>query len=218
MKSFSPLLLAAALFLAGAAQAVETQTAFVSEALSGDTLRLKGGKILRYAGIKAPPLQSLIPLVRTYGENAAAFNRDLVAGKTIRVEWGPQIRDERGDLLGYVYLEDGTFVNLELIKQGHAKVWIKAPNLVQTERFRKTELEARRERRGVWKEEPVNPFLKSEYIGEKNTKIYYFPTSPELERIPEAQLVTFRSRVEAKAAGYRPCSTCKEGAGDPYAE
>ena len=64
----------------------------------------------------------------------------------------------------------------------------------------------------------MNPFLKSEYIGEKNTKIYYFPTSPELERIPEAQLVTFRSRVEAKAAGYRPCSTCKEGAGDPYAE
>ena len=87
---------------------------------------------------------------------------------------------------------------------------ITPPNIQYTGTFRKLELQARRSRKGLWKEEPENPFLSSEYIGEKNTKVYYLPNSPELERIPQANLVKFRSRVEAKAAGYRGCKTCSE--------
>jgi micrococcal nuclease len=192
------------------AKALERQSAVVREVLTGDSVRLEGGKVLKYAGVHAPPLQSLLPLIREYGENSLNFNKNLVEGKKIWVEWGSQIRDNQNNLLGYVFLEDGTFVNLELLKNGHAKAFTKAPNLKYSASFRKTELEARRKKLGLWKEEPDNPFLKSEYIGEKNTKVYYFPTSPELERFPEANLVKFRSRVEAKAAGYKPCFTCKE--------
>lgn len=195
---------------APAAQALEKQTAVVQEAISGDSVRLQGGRTLKYAGVHAPPLQSKIPLVRTYGENALAFNKNLVEGKKILIEWGSQIRDDQKNLLGYVFLEGGTFVNLELLKSGNARLRIVAPNTKYSGDFRRAELGSRRARTGVWKEEPENPYIKNEYIGEKNTKIYYFPTSPELDRIPQAQLVTFRSRVEAKAAGYRACSTCKE--------
>jgi micrococcal nuclease len=113
-------------------------------------------------------------------------------------------------LLGYVFLEDGTFVNKEMLARGHGKFIMPPPNKKYAGDLRRAELNARRDRLGLWKEEAQNPFIKNEYIGEKNTKIYYFPTSPELDRIPAAQLVTFKSRVEAKAAGYRPCSTCKE--------
>ena len=178
--------------------------------MTGDTLRLKGGKILRYVGMQAPPRQSIIPLIRQYGETSFEFNRKIVEGQKVFIEWGPQIRNERGELLGYVFLEDGTFVNLQILKAGHAKLRMPPPNKRYAADLRQAELQARRSKLGLWKEEPENPYIKDEYLGEKNTKIYYFPTSPELERIPEANLVKFRTRVDAKAAGYRPCFTCKE--------
>ena len=192
------------------ANALEKQAAVVHEVLTGDSVRLEGGQILKYNSLQSPPLQSKILLMREYGTNAFEFNKALVAGKKIWVEWGSQIRDDRNNLLGYVFLDDGTFVNQEILKAGLAKIRINPPNIKYSNVFRKAELEARRYRKGLWKNEPENPYLKSEYLGEKNTKIYYFPTSPELERIPQANLVSFRSRVEAKAAGYKPCFTCKE--------
>ena len=204
------------LLTAGSAFSLDRQKAVVREVLTGDSVRLKGGKILRYAGLHAPPLQSIIPLMRQYGANALDFNKSLVEGKNIVIEWGSQIRDNQNNLIGYVYLEDGTFVNLEMIKSGNAKAVVMAPNLRYAGNFRQAELKARREKKGIWKEEPENPFIKSEYIGEINTKIYYFPTSPELDRIPKSQLVTFRSRVEAKAAGYKACNTCHENTDEEF--
>ncbi len=183
--------------------------------MSGDTIRLKGGKTVRYIGIAAPPLQSRLPLLRQYGEEARDFNSKLVAGKTVQVEWDSQIRDQHNNLLGYVFLEDGTFVNEALAREGHAKAYPLPPNMRLSAAIRKAELEARRQKKGLWKEEPDNPYIRSEFIGDKNTKLYYFPTSPELERIAEAHTVKFRSRVDAKAAGYRACPTCKEEA-EPF--
>ena len=191
--------------------ALEKQNAEVIEALTGDTVRLKGGKTLKYIGVSSPPLQSVIPLVRQYGQEALDFNRSLVESRTVTIEWGSQLRDDRGNLLGYVFLEDGSFVNDRVLVAGHGKAVIQPPNVKYAGTLRRSELQARRDKRGLWKQEPENPFIKSEYIGEKNTKIYYFPTSPELERIPEANLVKFDSRVAAKAAGYRACNTCREG-------
>ncbi len=200
------------LYTAPQTQAAEKQAVQVQQALTGDTVRLEGGKTLKYIGLKSPPLQSLIPLVRQYGSAALEFNKKMVEGKKVLVEWGSQIQDDQRNLLGYVFLEDGTFVNKQVLKAGHAKVKIVPPNIRYAAAFRKYELEARRNKGGLWKEEPTNPFLKSEYIGEKNTKIYYLPNSPELERIPQANLVKFNSRVQAKAAGYRACFTCSESA------
>ena len=224
MKKFNPaashclFLILFLLLMSHASEALERQPAVVAEVLTGDSMRLGGGKTLKYIGIQSPPLQSLIPLVRDYGKNALEFNKNLVGGKKIWIEWGSQIRDNKNNLLGYVFLEDGTFVNQQIAKSGNGKVVQIPPNTSHSAALRRAELEARRGRRGLWKEEPENPYIKNEYIGEKNTKVYYFPTSPELDRIPQANLVTFRSRVEAKAAGYRPCSTCKENSQDPYNE
>ena len=209
LKSFS-LVFALALFSVPVALAAEKQSAVVHEVLTGDSVRLTGGKILKYAAIQAPPLQSVILLVRQYGEASLAFNKTLVEGKTIFIEWDSQIRDGHDRLIGYVYLEDGTFVNQEILKAGHAKAVITPPNLRYQGRLRRAEIEARRDRKGLWKEEPENPYIQSQYIGDKNTKIYYFPTSPELDRIPESYLVRFSSRIDAKAAGYRACFDCNE--------
>ncbi|MBI4432390.1 MAG: thermonuclease family protein [Candidatus Omnitrophica bacterium] len=195
----------------------DRQAAVVKEVLEGSRVRLAGGQTLSYAGIQAPPMQSMIPLVREYGQASFSFNKALVEGKTIQVEWGAQIRDERNNLLGYVFLDDGTFVNEALLKAGHAKRRVEPPNIRYAERFRQVELEARRQKQGLWREEPDNPYLKSEFIGEKSTKVYYYPTSPELEGIPEAHLAHFRTRMDAIAAGFKPCATCRdENPSDDY--
>ena len=185
----------------------------MEEVLTGDSVSLQGGKVLKYAGLQAPPLQHIIPLIRTYGQNALEFNKALVQGKKITIQWGPQIRDDRGNLMGYVFLENGTLINKEILREGHAKIFIHPPNLLYAAEFRRAELDARRERKGLWKEEAKNPYLQDLYVGEKNTKLYYFPTSPELDRIPAANLVHFNSRVDAVAAGYKPCPTCHKNSG-----
>jgi hypothetical protein len=180
-------------------------------------VRLEGGRVLKYIGLLAPPLQSPVLLLRQYGKESLDFNRSLVEGKTIQIEWGFQLKEDMGSrLLGYVFLEDGTFVNKEILAAGHAKATIKAPNLKYAPLFRQTDLEAHRKKLGLWRAEPDNPYLKHDYIGEKNTKIYYLPNSPELDSIPQANIVTFNSRVEAKAAGYKPCFNCKEAGDDLY--
>ncbi len=171
---------------------------------------------MKYTGAQAPPLQSRLPLVREYGEQSLAFNKNLVEQKKIWIEWDSQIRDEQNNLLGYVFLEDGTFVNQKIVEAGYARAILKAPNLKYSAKLRRAQIEAKRQKLGLWEKEVNNPYITEyPYIGEKNTKVYYFPDSPELERIPEAQLIKFRSRVEAKAAGYRACATCKEDQ-DPF--
>lgn len=197
--------------VAGAAPA--RQPAEVETVLSGEEVRLKGGKVLRYIGVDAYSPESRLELSREYGLKAKAFNEKLVGGKRIGIEWGPKLRDEKGRLLGWVFTEDGTFVNEELLREGHAKTRIAVPNTRYAEEFRDWEWEARRAKKGIWEKEPVDPKKLKRYIGEINTKVYYLPDSPELEGIPQAQLVTFDSRVSARAAGYKPCFTCRQKAG-----
>jgi micrococcal nuclease len=195
------------------------QNAVVEGALTGDSVRLQGGKTLKYIGCQAYPLESKLSLIREYGQSAEAFNETLVKGKKVEIEWDSRIRDQKNNLLGYVFLEDGRFVNEVLLANGHAKTKIKAPNLRYAARLRAAESEARKAKLGVWAHDPtVISGNRRSYIGEKNTKIYYLPRSPELERIPGAQWVYFDSRVDAKAAGYHACPTCKESSPDEPAD
>lgn len=220
-KKYRPLLILPAIFFIislsfwNDANAASRQDAIVKEVLSGDSVRLAGGKTLRYIGVQSPGLTSKIPLTREYGENAKKYNESLVGAKKIQIEWDAQVRDNKGNLLGYVFLEDSTFVNQAILKAGHGKATLPPPNLKYVSLLRKAEVDARKGRLAMWEKEPKDPFLEVEYWGDKNTKIYYLPNSPELDRIPQSFLVKFRSRVEAKAAGFKPCFTCK-GEGDPY--
>jgi micrococcal nuclease len=179
-------------------------------------VRLSSGKTLKYSGIQSQPMQSKIVMVREYGEKAQAFNASLVEGKEIEIEWGPRIRDQHGELVGYVYLPGGRFVNKEILQAGWAKTRLRPPNLKYADEFRKAQNDAKRQKLGQWEKEPPSRFGPDvEFLGETSTKIYYLPSSPELERIPEAHLTKFRSRIDAKAAGYRACFTCKEESPDP---
>lgn len=77
------------------------------------------------------------------GKESAKFTTGLVLGKDVRLEFDVQKKDRYGRLLAYVYLEDGTFVNAEIIKQGYGSPMTVPPNVKYAELFRKLYQEAR---------------------------------------------------------------------------
>lgn len=49
------------------------------------------------------------------------------------------------------------------------------------------------------------------FLGSDTTRIFCLPTCGQARRIQPAHEVRFRSRLEARAAGYRPCRRCRPG-------
>lgn len=76
----------------------------------------------------------------------------MVEGKPVRLEYDWQKKDKYNRLLAYVFLEDGTFLNLEIIKQGYGFAYTKYP-FKYLEQFRQAEKEAREQGRGLWKKD-----------------------------------------------------------------
>jgi micrococcal nuclease len=85
------------------------------------------------------------------GHEASDFNRELVEGKRVRLEYDVERLDRYGRTLAYVYL-DTLFVNAELVRLGYAQIMTIPPNVRYAERFRRLQAEAREKNRGLWDE------------------------------------------------------------------
>jgi len=88
------------------------------------------------------------------GRKSSAFVKRTVRGQRVRLEYDQANaaighRDRYGRTLAYVYLEDGTFLNAEIVRQGYGFAYTKYPFRYADE-FRKYEREAREEKRGLW--------------------------------------------------------------------
>ena len=80
----------------------------------------------------------------------------MVDGKRVRVEFDQENahlghKDRYGRTLGYVFLEDGTFLNAEIVKRGYGHAYTRFP-FGYLEEFRDYEREARDGERGLWAE------------------------------------------------------------------
>jgi len=82
----------------------------------------------------------------------------MVQGKRVRLEFdeanahiGHKDRCKR--TLAYVFLEDGTFLNAEIIKQGYGFAYTRFP-FKHLDEFRRYEREAREQERGLWGKSP----------------------------------------------------------------
>ena len=155
MPRWLPGLLVATLVacLPGVIQAKE-ESATVFRVIDGDTIEVSvGGRIqkVRLIGVDTPETVHPNTPVEAFGKEASEFTKRLVAGKPIvlRDELSGQDRDKYGRLLRYVYLEDGTFVNAEFIKQGYGHAYTRFP-FKFLEEFRQLERQAREAGRGLW--------------------------------------------------------------------
>jgi micrococcal nuclease len=116
----------------------------VVDVLSGDTIELLGGVKVKYIGIDIPD--------DCYINQATDKNKELLINKKVKLIADINGEDENGNFLRYAYLPDGTFINLELIKNGYATVVNVDPNLKFKDEFEQAEKEAIVEKKGLWGE------------------------------------------------------------------
>jgi micrococcal nuclease len=123
----------------------------VLEIVDGDTVRIRYGgsdESVRYIGVDTPEVDPSIG-VECFGEQASRFNRDLVEGETVRLDFDAERRDRYGRLLAYVYRGD-LFVNAELVREGFATTLTIPPNDSFAALFDRLEQEAGTAGRGLW--------------------------------------------------------------------
>jgi len=125
---------------------------YVRRAVDGDTILLANGERVRYIGINTPETRHPSKPVEYFGKEASRFNKKLVEGRWVRLEFDAQKKDKYNRLLAYVYA-DGIFVNAKLVEEGYAQVSTFPPNVKHQELFLKLQREARENRRGLWRKE-----------------------------------------------------------------
>lgn len=128
----------------------------VTKVVDGDTFWAdnateKGIKI-RLIGVDAPESRKTFKKeVGFYGKESKSYLTKVLRGKKVKLAFDVDSLDQYKRTLAYVYLEDGTFVNAELIKNGYAMVMTVPPNVKFADKFVKLQREARENKRGLWK-------------------------------------------------------------------
>ena len=174
----------------------------VTEAVDGDTISVGRGwrsTTVRLIGVDTPETVHPEKPVEFLGPGASEFTKKQLEGKKVYLEFEPSnYYDKYGRLLAYVVIQDGTLFNVELIKQGYARVIAPSP-FHRYKEFRSYEQEARVKGLGLWAAKDIC----REIIGNRLSKIYRLPGDAGYGRIKEENRVYFDTEEGAIKAGYR---------------
>lgn len=122
----------------------------VREVVDGDTVVLENGATVRYIGIDTPETHHPTKQRQCYGEEAAAFNKKMVEGKMVTLQRDVSERDKYGRFLAYVYLEDDTFVEKELVQNGYAFAYKYYPDVAKSADLKAAQASAKSLGVGLW--------------------------------------------------------------------
>lgn len=131
---------------------ISDMEATVVRVIDGDTIEVDiiGMRFkVRYIGIDTPELNDELPELRALAQEATRLNRELVEGKTVRLEKDVSGTDNFGRLLRYVYVDD-IFVNAELVERGLAWAEPYEPDIKYQDILEEAEAEAREDKIGIW--------------------------------------------------------------------
>ena len=152
MKKISTILVLIFLILAIGCAAPSSPLA--TRVIDGDTIEVDiTGTIykVRYIGIDTPEPDDKRPEFCALAQEATRYNRQLVEGKTVRLEKDISETDKYGRLLRYVYIDD-IFVNAELVRQGLAWAKTYEPDTKYQGILEEAEAEAERNKIGIWQD------------------------------------------------------------------
>jgi len=117
----------------------------VERVIDGDTIVIDTGEHIRYIGMNTPEMETS----ECFATEASEINKNLVLGKTVRLEKDVSDTDKYGRLLRYVYIDD-TFVDDYLVKNGDAKIMIVPPDIKYKDEFLQSENYAKENNLGLW--------------------------------------------------------------------
>lgn len=107
---------------------------------------------VRLIGIDTPETKKENTPIECFGLEATAFTQSLLPeGTVVYLERDIEARDAFGRLLAYAYLVDsGTFVNLEIVRQGYAQPLTIPPNVAHSAEFVDAARAAEASNVGLW--------------------------------------------------------------------
>lgn len=181
----------------------------------GDTLRfspaIDGLSVLRLLHVDTTEL-SQVP----WGDQARAeLLRLAPPGTVLRIETEQMRIDPFGRLLGHAIREDGLDVNRELLRIGHAVLFVIWPNVGRFEDYRAAEIEAQAAGRGIWNPSAPLTELPFEYrlrfdgdtpfrlVGDYVTRRYVAPA--DYRRVHVNNRIFINNTSDAATAGYQAC-------------
>ena len=106
----------------------------VVRAIDGDTLLLEGGFRVRLLGVNTPETKHPGRPTEPYGPEAHTYTRSLVDRRMVTLEYDRERLDNYRRVLAYVYLDDGSLLNLRLIESGHSPAIVSFP--IRSDRMR----------------------------------------------------------------------------------
>ena len=150
-----PLLFLFALVQALAQAQQKPQFLPVSKVVDGDTFWLINARgqeeKIRLIGVNTPEVRNTgRTKIEYFGKESSDFAKRILIGKKVRLEYDIQRQDRYRRTLPYVYLEDGTFFNALLVKEGYAQVATYSPNVKYETLFLKLQQNARAKHKGLW--------------------------------------------------------------------
>ncbi|MCS7185558.1 MAG: thermonuclease family protein [Armatimonadetes bacterium] len=176
----------------------------VVKVIDGDTVVLSDGQTVRYIGVDTPEHG------QPFYEAAKNFNRSLVQGKAVELEFDVERYDHYGRLLAYVFVRDKSgkriFVNAEMVRNGFARIYTRPPNVKYADLLLKLQKEARANNRGLWS---VYKPTRSPVIGNRRTMVFHRPNCPAVRRISPQNRVSFHNAEAALEKGFHPCRECQ---------
>jgi micrococcal nuclease len=177
----------------------------VRRVYDGDTILLENGMHVRYIGINAPEIAHQDKPGEPFGPEALAFNEKIVLSGPVRIQGDQEASDQYSRRLAYVFLQDGTFVNREIVRKGLAYVLYKPLNATYDAELLKSQQEAMKAGKGMWKNWKEKP---SVYIGNKKSRRFHLKTCALGQRTSKQNRIQFDRKWDAFWEGYAPCKKC----------
>ena len=123
--------------------------------------RLNNRETIRLLGVDTPEFnRSGDP--EYFAIEASEYTRRRVYNKKVYLAFDFRLRDRYDRVLAYVYLEDGSCLNAELLRHGYARLFT-GEKYEFTEEFRTLEEEARDNKVGLWTKKEKSVFIADIY-------------------------------------------------------
>jgi|GEM_PF-878325 len=134
---------------------VSHETYRVLTVVDGDTLTIDMDGVsqtLRLIGLDTPETVDPRKPVQCFGKEASQKAKNVLTGKRVHIERDVTqgVYDKYNRLLAYVFLEDGTFFNEMMIREGYGHEYTYATPYAYQTLFQEAEHDARVNGRGLW--------------------------------------------------------------------